>query len=180
MRANVISMLGCLRLQSENVAIITLLEKDIKASDDWFATTDVEAGRIFHNKYQKRIRKIIDDLGLAEHYNFGSNVSYHIRASGSGMGIITGQKASLGSDVVLRHQDINSVELIYLFLTHFLEMHIDLISKSEHIFPELSTDDFVSLGREKIIEGFQDRLTCRTKLLQQIGKDGVKKLFGAE
>jgi len=177
LRARVISSNGYMRIQSENAAIIVLLSEDNRVGEDWLSSADEAAGRKFYRKYQSQISSILKNLELTPFYQNGSNIAYHVRASASALGIITGKEDQLGSHVVLRHQDVNSVEFLFVYFTEYLRMHVKLVEKIQEIYPEITNSESIGLNGAGLEVRFNKIIKIRTELLKSFGDNPIEYLI---
>jgi hypothetical protein len=136
LRLRTTSMFGYLRVQTETVAILTLLGTDSAMAVDWL--NSLKGGKEFYKKYHRRIINKLRQLGLHNYYEDGSNTSLHSRVGGVAPGIlIGGKKETPTRQVRLTYQEIDDPLILFLWFCVYLKAHKEMIDKLPEAVPEM-------------------------------------------
>jgi hypothetical protein len=138
LRLRVTSMFGYLRVQTETVAILTLLATDSGMAVDWLNTSYLKSGKAFYSKHHRKIIEKLRRLGLYNYYEDASNTSLHSRVGGVAPGIIIGGKEDTPKrQVKLTYQEIDDAVILFLWFCVYLKAHKEMIDKLPLAVPEI-------------------------------------------
>jgi hypothetical protein len=129
------SMFGYLRVQTETVAILTLLATNSPMAVDWL---NPKKGKEFYKSNHSKIIAKLRQLGLHHYYEDASNTSMHSRVGGVAPGIIIGGKKDIPRrEVRLSYQEIDDRVTLFLWFCVYLKAHKEMIDVLPQALPEV-------------------------------------------